>query len=257
MKNFKQEYKNFINEFNLSNDEYEEIKNNILFNDNQKSHIFKLKYAVIILVALFISTIGIVSASQIINNLKIKTRDNLPFEESNSIELNTDVIFNKDLPSDLFIKDNYYTYEEIEKKLDYKLLKNKYFDEKLFQVKSITTNDGYISDITFSFTNKNLEVSSKNLDFNITLKTKYSKDMNYLWMGGENLKKEQYFIKSLNTESIMIKYSIFNDIGSIMADFVYNNVIYEVRSDSINYSEKTLDYAYSLNDIKNILEGFY
>ena len=48
MKNFEERYKKFLKNANLSNNDYETIKNNIL--NNKKTKIFKLRYAYILII---------------------------------------------------------------------------------------------------------------------------------------------------------------------------------------------------------------
>ena len=124
----------------------EKLKNNILNNRTPKS--FKLRYAYVTILIVFVCFIGIVSASKIINHMKIDIN-----EEKGIKKITSEAVIDKDYDSKLFEENSYYTYAEIEEKLGFKLLKSDYYDSDLFKLNKTEVIDGKIANAVFTMIN--------------------------------------------------------------------------------------------------------
>lgn len=243
MKDFKKKYKKFIDSVNLTDDDYNEIKRNIIFRSKHKFQ-FKLKYAVILFFVIFISVLGITYADKIIEHYTLVTNENLPIEESLGNTFYSNARLDKDYSKDLFIEDSYYTYEEIEEKLGQKLLKNKYYDSDLFIVNYVDIEEDMIAKAVFSIVNKDKTSTVRN-DFSIIIKTKYFSGRSGLSIKGD-FYYEEYYIQSLNTKAIIVK------TGSPIIEFTYENIAYEiVYGEYVNFDDEK-----TVNKLYDFLESF-
>ena len=250
MKNFENKYKEFFKNVNLTDNEYDEIKNNVL--NNKKTRSFKLKYAYILLLVVFVSFAGIVSASKIINHMKIDIN-----EERGIKKITSEAVIDKDYDSRLFEEKNYYTYAEIEEKLGFKLLKSDYYDSDLFKVYGPSIKDGKIASIAFGMVNRDKSSLKMESSFFISIDTKIaSKEPDFLVSG--NTYFEKYYIKSLGVEVSIIY--LGNPCTAAFVHFVYNNVFYSLGFSNDNYFDSYEDFAATANekqkeDIIKVLES--
>ncbi len=198
----------------------EKLKNNILNNRTPKS--FKLRYAYVTILIVFVCFIGIVSASKIINHMKIDIN-----EEKGIKKITSEAVIDKDYDSKLFEENSYYTYAEIEEKLGFKLLKSDYYDSDLFKLNKTEVIDGKIANAVFTMINSDKSgKSSFNTNISFSLKTKNASKEPDFWIAG-NSYLDKYFIESLGIEAI-ITY-IGDPSTDAVVHFVYNNVFYEVE----------------------------
>lgn len=243
MRNFEKKYKKFINSINLTDNEYYEIKNNIVLNNNHKIR-FNLKYATILIFVIFISTVGIAYAAKIIENYTIVTNENLPIEESLGNTVISNARLNKDFSKNLFKKGEYYTYNEIEEKLGQKILKSQYCDSDLFVVNYIETEKEKIARSSFSLVNEN-KTNLACWSFGFVVKTNYFTGKSGLSVKGE-IHYDKYYIESLNTNAIIVK------TGHPIIEFTYENIAYEIVYG--NYID--FDNQETVNKLYNFLESF-
>ncbi len=251
MKEFDKKYKKFINSVNLSDNDYQEIKKNILLN-NTKKFSFKLKYALLLFLVLFISVFGVVNADKIIKHFNIVTNDGMPFEKSHDKSFISNGVIDKSYPKDLFTENSYYTYNEIEKKLGVHLLKNKYLDSDLFLLHNLKIKKDMIAFAGFTLVNKDKpEINKfKNIRMSLSINTKYSSEPSELNIKGANIYYEEYYIKSLNTEALIVTNS--KEFASlVIIEFTYENISYELELDSLNFNDEN-----QVQNIHNILESF-
>ena len=244
-------YKEFFKNVKLSDSEFEEIKNNII--NKRKPKNFKLRYACIIVLVIFIAFVGVVSANKIINHMKIDVNEEKSFKK-----ITFENVLDKDYDSALFEDGNYYTYDEIEEKLGFKILKSDYYDSDLFKLNKLEVVDGKIASAIFTMVNNDKSDKSP-FDSNISfsLKTKNATKESDFWISG-NSYLDKYFIKSLDVEASIIY--LDNPSTYAYIHFVYNNVFYTVAvpnyhdftsyDDLVNTSKEKLD-----KKINEILES--
>lgn len=249
MKNFD---KNYFKNIDLTDEEYEIIRNNIL--NNKKTRRFKMKYAYILILIVFVSFVGAVSASKIINQMKININ-----EEKHIKEITSSVTIDEDYDSALFENGNYYTYDEIEEKLGFKLLKSSHYDSDLF-IASPEAVDGKLSSVDFIMVNSDKSWMYPWSSFRVYVATKYSDSGFHFKVVGPTY-LETYYIKSLGVEANILYFA--SPCIDAVSHFVYNGVLYQLQLEIGNkYSFATYEEFVATsrekmrNDIIEILESF-
>jgi len=246
MKKFQKEYKKFIDKISLSEEEFFEIKNNVI-SSNKKVFNFKIKYAVLLIV-FFISALGVVNADKIIKHYKIVPNDNKTFEESNNKSFISNGVIEKDYSKDLLKLNSYYTYDEIEKILDLKMLKNKNFKSGLFVLEHLEIEKNMIAKASFSLVDNNKNKTKPT--FSIIIKTNYLNDDSSLTIKGGKIFYEEYYIQKLKTEAIIIK----NDekfADMVIIELTHNDILYEIEFGRVNFDDDI-----EVENLYNFLESF-
>ncbi len=242
MKNFEAKYKKLIDEVDLNNQEYSEIKRNVITN-NKKTFGFKLKYA-LLLIMLFISVIGVANADKIIKHYKIVTNDNKSFEESGNRSFISNSRIEKDFSKEILKKDTYYTYDDIEDKLNLKFLKNNYLKSDLFLLRHLDIERNMIAKASFELVNED-KTEPK---FSIIIETNYLTEDSGLTIKGGKVSYEEYYIQNLNTEAIIVKYGE-KLASNVIVELSYDNILYELQFDMVNFNdEKQVEKLYDFLD---------
>lgn len=244
MKNFKEKYKNYFNEINISNEEVRTIKNNIIDNKTEKRK-NKLSYLYVTMILLLLSGIATTSAIVYSNKINIKTND------KNHKEVEFYAKIEENVNSNILVENEYYTKEDISNLLGLNILQNKKIDSSLFQLSKIEKEDNKVSRIIFNVVNGDKsEILPSKPSFSVEINTKYSKENSSMFFSGaSNL--EKYYIKSLNTEAIIISTGgITNnhEYGLFLINFVYDDILYNVSM------QKEIT---SLEECYEILESFF
>ena len=154
-------------------------------------------------------------------------------------------------------KDSYsmYTYEELEKELGIKLLKNDLFKKDKFILKTLEKNDGKIATISLYMTNvfKYDNKENKNVSFvsfNILIKTKYAERKENSELNHGNYTDEtipKYKVGKLNTIAYGIEYGKRRRVY-----MEYDDVIY-----SFTLSPGADYYNKSDEEVQKILDAFH
>ena len=154
-------------------------------------------------------------------------------------------------------KDSYsmYTYEELEKELGIKLLKNDLFKRDKFILKTLEKNDGKIATISLYMTNvfKYDNKENKNVSFvsfNILIKTKYAERKENSELNHGNYTDEtipKYKVGKLNTIAYGIEYGKRRRVY-----MEYDDVIY-----SFTLSPGADYYNKSDEEVQKILDAFH
>lgn len=242
MKNFETKYKKLIDEVDLNNQEYSEIKRNVITN-NKKTFGFKVKYA-LLLIMLFISVIGVANADKIIKHYKIVTNDNKSFEESGNRSFISNSRIEKDFSKEILKKDTYYTYDDIEDKLNLKFLKSNYLKSDLFLLRHLDIEKNMIAKASFELVNED-KTEPK---FSIIIETNYLTEDSGLTIKGGKVFYEEYYIQNLNTEAIIVKYGE-KLASNVIVELSYDNILYELQFDMINFNdEKQVEKLYDFLD---------
>ncbi|MBD9115488.1 hypothetical protein EGP95_06920 [bacterium] len=154
-------------------------------------------------------------------------------------------------------KDSYsmYTYEELEKELGIKLLKNDLFKKDKFILKTLEKNDGKIATIglyminVFKYDNKeNKNVSF--VSFNILIKTKYAERKENSELNHGNYTDEtipKYKVGKLNTIAYGIEYGKRRRVYMDYDDVLYSFTL----SPGADYHNKPDE------EVQKILDGFH
>lgn len=154
-------------------------------------------------------------------------------------------------------KDSYsmYTYEELEKKLGIKLLKNDLFKRDKFILKTLEKNDGKIATIVLYMTNvfKYDNKENKNVSFvsfNILIKTKYAERKENSELNHGNYTDEtipKYKVNQLNTIAYGIEYGRRRSVYMEYDDVLYSFTL----SPGADYHNKPDE------EVQKILDGFH
>ena len=154
-------------------------------------------------------------------------------------------------------KDSYsmYTYEELEKELGIKLLKNDLFKRDKFILKTLEKNDGKLATIGLYMTNvfKYDNKENKNVSFvsfNILIKTKYAERKENSELNHGNYTDEtipKYKVGKLGTMAYGIEYGKRRSVY-----MEYDDVIY-----SFTLSPGADYYNKSDEEVQKILDGFH
>ena len=154
-------------------------------------------------------------------------------------------------------KDSYsmYTYEELEKKLGIKLLKNDLFKRDKFILKTLEKNDGKIATIGLYMTNvfKYDNKENKNVSFvsfNILIKTKYAERKENSELNHGNYTDEtipKYKVNQLNTIAYGIEYGKRRRVYMEYDDVLYSFTL----STGADYHNKPDE------EVQKILDGFH
>ena len=154
-------------------------------------------------------------------------------------------------------KDSYsmYTYEELEKKLGIKLLKNDLFKRDKFILKTLEKNDGKIATISLYMTNvfKYDNKENKNVSFvsfNILIKTKYAERKENSELNHGNYTDEtipKYKVNQLNTIAYGIEYGKRRRVYMEYDDVIYSFTL----STGADYRDKPDE------EVQKILDAFH
>lgn len=154
-------------------------------------------------------------------------------------------------------KDSYsmYTYEELEKKLGIKLLKNDLFKRDKFILKTLEKNDGKIATISLYMTNvfKYDNKENKNVSFvsfNILIKTKYAERKENSELNHGNYTDEtipKYKVGKLNTIAYGIEYGKRRRVYMEYDDVIYSFTL----STGADYRDKPDE------EVQKILDAFH
>ena len=231
MKKFTKEYKEFLDNVSLREEEYSEIKNNII--NSKKVFNFKIKYAITIFI-FFLSVLGVVNADKIIKHFRFVANDNKTFEESSNRSFISNGLVEKDYSQDLLKLNTFYTYDDIEKILDLKLLKNKNFKSELFVLEHLEIKKNMIAKASFSLVNDSEDKTKPT--FSIIIKTNYLNDDVGLTIKGGKIFYEEYYIQNLKTEAIIIK-NDENLANMVIIEFTYDNILYEIEFGRVNFAD--------------------
>ena len=227
MKNINKLYKDGFDNLELSEDRKEDILNGIYRDFNKYK---KIKISVIsLLLILFtgITYIGVTRADEIIEYFKVKTVkcDNgeatIGRAKSERLVINYDA----NLPEhELSEKPISFSYDEIEKLLNIKLVKNKKFDNEKIHLSYLKKENNEIAsvrlDIPFSKTNR--------YHLSMSFITKYHIGNDVIeWNTKTNRQANEYTLKNLNTKAYVLQFagepwtsSIYNVI------FIYEGITY-------------------------------
>lgn len=243
MKNFKQSYKELLDNVELSDYESNEIKNNIISKKKQKRFrpLFRLSYVLIIIAIVAFSIYGASRADAILKHHKIVAKDNKSLNESNKKSIYSNAILDIDINPKLFVEGEYYTYNEIEEKLNLKLLKSDFLDSKIFNLHNYKIKDNKVIFGAFNLVNKDKTKRELKDNFSIIINTKYSKELPEFYIAGVTT-VEEYYIESLKTEAVLIRQRDY-DYGFIFIELVYDNIAYEIELINVDYSS---NYVYQL-----------
>ena len=154
-------------------------------------------------------------------------------------------------------KDSYsmYTYEELEKELGIKLLKNDLFKRDKFILKTLEKNDGKIATISLYMTNvfKYDNKENKNVSFvsfNILIKTKYAERKENSELNHGNYTDEtipKYKVGKLNTIAYGIEYGKRRRVYMEYDDVIYSFTL----STGADYRDKPDE------EVQKILDAFH
>lgn len=154
-------------------------------------------------------------------------------------------------------KDSYsmYTYEELEKELGIKLLKNDLFKRDKFILKTLEKNDGKIANISLYMTNvfKYDNKENKNVSFvsfNILIKTKYAERKENSELNHGNYTDEtipKYKVGKLNTIAYGIEYGKRRRVYMEYDDVIYSFTL----STGADYRDKPDE------EVQKILDAFH
>lgn len=154
-------------------------------------------------------------------------------------------------------KDSYsmYTYEELEKELGIKLLKNDLFKRDKFILKTLEKNDGKIAIISLYMTNvfKYDNKENKNVSFvsfNILIKTKYAERKENSELNHGNYTDEtipKYKVGKLNTIAYGIEYGKRRRVYMEYDDVIYSFTL----STGADYRDKPDE------EVQKILDAFH
>ena len=243
MKKFENMYKKYMDNVELSNNELNIIKDNII-NKNSKKFIFKPAYITPILICIVAVGLISVSATSIVKHFNVTIEDREGEKEVYKNAL-SDAKIDLDVTSDILKKDSYYSSDDIENLLGIKILKTKKIKTNMFKLTNLIDKDNKIAVANFWNVNDNKSnVALDDISFAFEINTKYSnKNSELSVVGSTDL--ENYYIKSLDTEAVII-YSK-NTAGPLLSNFVYDNITYSIELD------KTF---YSVDDLHEILDSF-
>lgn len=243
MKKFENMYKKYMDNVELSNNELNIIKDNII-NKNSKKFIFKPAYITPILICIVAVGLISVSATSIVKHFNVTIEDREGEKEVYKNAL-SDAKIDLDVTSDILKKDSYYSSDDIENLLGIKILKTKKIKTNMFKLTNLIDKDNKIAVANFWNVNDNKSnVALDDISFAFELNTKYSdKNSELSVVGSTDL--ENYYIKSLDTEAVII-YSK-NTAGPLLSNFVYDNITYSIELDKA---------FYSVDDLHEILDSF-
>lgn len=243
MKKFENMYKKYMDNVELSNNELNIIKDNII-NKNSKKFIFKTAYITPILICIVAVGLISVSATSIVKHFNVTIEDREGEKEVYKNAL-SDAKIDLDVTSDILKKDSYYSSDDIENLLGIKILKTKKIKTNMFKLTNLIDKDNKIAVANFWNVNDNKSnVALDDISFAFEINTKYSdKNSELSVVGSTDL--ENYYIKSLDTEAVII-YSK-NTAGPLLSNFVYDNITYSIELDKA---------FYSVDDLHEILDSF-
>ena len=243
MKKFENMYKKYMDNVELSNNELNIIKDNII-NKNSKKFIFKPAYITPILICIVAVGLISVSATSIVKHFNVTIEDREGEKEVYKNAL-SDAKIDLDVTSDILKKDSYYSSDDIENLLGIKILKTKKIKTNMFKLTNLIDKDNKIAVANFWNVNDNKSnVALDDISFAFEINTKYSdKNPELSVVGSTDL--ENYYIKSLDTEAVII-YSK-NTAGPLLSNFVYDNITYSIELDKA---------FYSVDDLHEILDSF-
>lgn len=235
----------------------------------ERKFAFKFKYAYLIAIILTVGIVGVsASVVNIVKNYRIDSiedkKDNLPAEESNEKHVLFDNKLDKDYDSKLFIKDKYYTYTEIEERLQLKLLNNKNFNSNLYKVADLTEKDGKIAKLSFGQVKPDKSLEREKYLFGVSISTKYyDEDDTIIAITHGGLEGYiEYYIKSLNRVALVDKPKGDYTCGPTNVYFSYNDVVYILNFQIVCFNVLEIDRANSTSlaitesELYDFLEAF-
>ena len=238
MKNFRKEYNNLLKEIKLSKKEITTIKDNILKSNDKKIYLKAFLYAsfaILLFISCIITTRAIINSYKIVEN--IETMKNIIFNEK----------VNKEYNKDLLVEKKYYKKDILEDKLELKILDNKLINSNNYKLDKLTFNKNKIAKLNFWLVNEdNTSRNIEQINFAFEINTKYSEEESKFALSGYS-KLENYFIKNLNTEAVIIEANN-EKFGPILCNFVYNEIIYSIELEKLYYK---------IEDMHKILDSFY
>ncbi len=236
----KKKYINFFDNIDLAFSDKEEIKNKILY---KKSNIIlrKFTYIIPLVMIMFCCCLG-VSAKVIINHFELRNNNN-NYEK----DLFSDAVVNKMYKTNILQKDSMYKIDDISKKLDLNILKNRMIENSNYKLTLLSEKDDFISELDFWLVNDDgSDTGLMEIAIGFTIKTKTSDKRTKLYVNG-NSEMKKYYIKSLDTTAVILD-PVSSNSGPIVASFVYKDITYFVEL------QKTF---YKYEDMQKILESFY
>ncbi len=243
MKDYEKDYKSMLNKVSLEKEELNAIKKTIL--SSKKSLAFKFRYAIII-IGIFLIGTTIVYGKELINIYKeyIIRKETYKNEDGETVShykgYFRDFI---EIPnSNPYSEDDigkYFTYEEIEKTLGIKLLKNPSLEENSFELYKLEYNDQkQIAKIYFSSEHYIAEMRYRFSFFTQYATDEQKEEANLIV--GERRKPIVYHIKSLDVDANIIEITMDGVDTSYYltyasASFPYNGIMYRVVFNKFGY----------------------
>ncbi len=128
-------------------------------------------------------------------------------------------------------------------------MKNSKIDNNFYKLgkNSLIANENKIAKVYFESVN-NESKDAIDMELGFSLKTKYYNEVEEtedMWISGPT-NVEYYYIKSLDTETVIIE-STIADTGPILASFVYDNLVYNIIA---------IKLSYNIEDVHNILDSY-
>ena len=267
----KKEHNNYYKKVQLSKKDSEAIRNNIL-NKNFRRHSLKPAYICLLVLIIAVGIITPVTATVIKNNIKVYGQENNPHKED-SIFLNgmySVTKLDKKYSETLLKENDIYSVDKLEKLLSINIPKSSLFNMDNLRVGKIETSNKLISHLILT----NLEeegiyaVGTKkpeDISFEMSIYTtadKSNEEKRILTMSIYNAKEEKYFIKSLQTEAVIIHSDIdeITIVDKTGNEYKYTPSIYFV---AFEYQGIIYDLIYNgdiyhpTNYIYELLESFY
>ena len=234
---------------------------NIIENSSSTKKAFKLRYAYAIAIILIAGVIGVSAAvGNIVKSYKIDTIDNLPYEESSEKRIKFDNKLDREYDSKLFKKAESYTYDEIEKKLQLKLLKNKNFDRNMYLLTNLEIKNDKIAQVAFWQVNsdKSRRFEGKYLFYFAITTNYFDEDNTAAIIGGKGGEYREHYIKSLDTLALITKSNGDIPCGPARVHFSYNEVVYGLRFEDVCFDGATTSATFGMTETElyDFLEAF-
>ena len=219
-------FKHDISKINITKESKYRIYNAILVKNTRKILPLNFRYSYILLILLLIVSVSTAAALAL---PKVLSNHTFTTEKDSSIITGTvDSPFSISIHSDDLTKQTSYTYDNIENLLDVKVLKSSKMDlSKQFSAIYDTNEDGMVTTLSF----KSTQVLSDNdvfeSTYSIGIVTEHFFDNPSSLIKYNDSNYEQYYIKSLDTSSIIFDISGKSDhVISKIIIFDYDNISY-------------------------------
>ncbi len=247
--------KGYIKNIMLSNTEANKIKN-IVLNSKNRNRAFKPKYALLLTVIIFLTSTTIVYGKNLVSLFKgffFNTEEiNNPENENISTKFKVSHFIDiTNIPDGKVFSENdlnaEFNYNDIEKKLGTKILKNSLLDKKDFVLNAIGFNDKNLSKIGFAMENNPIKIeksgNEEKLIYSFRIWTQFSTDderdkySNYI--NAEYYEMSTYHIDSLNVDAYIFEPKEMNNLADWQIEcncfpiearifFAYNGVLYKI-----------------------------